>query len=35
MRAAIYARYSTDRQRDASIEDQIRICEDLVRRHGW
>ena len=35
MRAAIYARFSSDRQRDASIEDQVRICEDLIRRQGW
>lgn len=26
MRAALYARYSSDNQRDASIEDQLRIC---------
>ena len=26
MRAAIYARYSSDNQRDASIEDQVRQC---------
>ncbi len=25
---AIYARYSTDMQRDASIEDQIRLCQE-------
>ena len=31
MRAAIYARYSTDLQNPASIEDQIRICEEQVR----
>lgn len=35
MRAAIYARFSSDRQRDASIEDQVRLCEDLIRRHSW
>ena len=32
---AIYARYSSDRQRDASIEDQIRLCEERARREGW
>ena len=26
MRAAIYARYSSDLSRDASIEDQVRLC---------
>jgi len=33
-RTAIYARYSTDLQRDASIEDQIRLCEKKVRDAG-
>lgn len=33
-RVAIYARYSTDRQRPASIEDQIRICTEFVEREG-
>ena len=28
MKAAIYARYSSDLQRDASIEDQIRLCRE-------
>lgn len=27
-RAAIYARYSSDNQRDASIEDQVRLCRE-------
>jgi DNA invertase Pin-like site-specific DNA recombinase len=31
MRAAIYARYSTDLQSASSIEDQIRLC----RERGW
>jgi site-specific DNA recombinase len=35
MRAAIYARYSSDNQRDASIDDQIRICRDRIAREGW
>ncbi|MFD2854095.1 recombinase family protein [Seohaeicola zhoushanensis] len=35
MRAAIYARYSTDLQSDASIEDQHRICMRLIQSHGW
>ena len=32
---AIYARYSSDQQRDASIEDQQRICREFARREGW
>jgi DNA invertase Pin-like site-specific DNA recombinase len=35
MRAVIYARYSSENQRDASIEDQVRLCRDFVDRHGW
>jgi DNA invertase Pin-like site-specific DNA recombinase len=35
MRAAIYARYSSDLQRDASIEDQIRLCRERIAREGW
>src|SRR5215831_165666 len=35
MRAAIYARYSSDLQRDASIEDQIRLCQERIARDGW
>jgi DNA invertase Pin-like site-specific DNA recombinase/integrase len=35
MRAAIYARYSSDLQSDASIDDQVRICKALVAREGW
>ncbi len=30
MRAAIYARYSSDLQREASIEDQVRLCRERV-----
>ena len=32
---AIYARYSSDLQTDASIEDQIRIARDRADREGW
>ena len=32
---AIYARYSSDQQRDASIEDQIRLCQERAAREGW
>ncbi len=36
MRAVIYARYSSDLQRDASIDDQLRICKDYIaRQQGW
>ena len=35
LRAAIYARYSTDRQSEASIEDQLRLCKERVAREGW
>ena len=35
MRVAIYARYSSDNQRDASITDQLRVCREYVRRQGW
>ncbi|WP_369528788.1 recombinase family protein [Shimia thalassica] len=35
MRAAIYARYSTDMQSDASIEDQHRLCLRLIEDNGW
>ncbi|MCE8471806.1 recombinase family protein, partial [Rhodovulum sulfidophilum] len=34
-RAAIYARYSTELQRDASIEDQIRACRTQADRQGY
>ena len=34
-KVAIYARYSSDKQRDASIEDQIRVCEERAVREGW
>ena len=35
MRAAIYARYSTENQREASIADQVRLCERLIEQQGW
>jgi site-specific DNA recombinase len=34
-KAAIYARYSSDKQREASIEDQVRLCEERAAREGW
>ena len=35
LRAVIYARYSSDNQRDASIEDQLRLCKERIIREGW
>ena len=32
MRAAIYARFSTDMQSDRSIEDQVELCRDFCER---
>lgn len=34
MRAAIYARYSTENQREASIDDQYRGCEAVAKAAG-
>ncbi|PTQ11334.1 resolvase [Sphingomonas oleivorans] len=34
-RTALYARYSSDAQRDASIEDQLRLCRLHSERQGW
>ncbi len=34
MRAVIYSRYSSDRQNDRSIEDQVAVCEDYCAREG-
>jgi DNA invertase Pin-like site-specific DNA recombinase len=33
--AAVYARYSSDLQREASIEDQNRLCRERAAREGW
>ena len=35
LRAVIYARYSSDLQREASIEDQFRICRARAAAEGW
>jgi site-specific DNA recombinase len=35
MKVALYARYSTDNQRDASIVDQIRVCRAFAEKQGW
>ena len=34
MRAVIYARYSTDLQSSASIDDQVRLCRERIERDG-
>ena len=34
-RAVLYARFSSDLQRDASIEDQLRSCRDYAARKGF
>lgn len=35
MRAYTYARYSTDRQTEASIADQQRRCREYAQARGW
>src|ERR1700691_1258620 len=35
MRVGIYARYSSDNQSEASIDDQVRICRARAEREGW
>ena len=35
MKVAIYARYSSDSQRDASIADQFRMCRLHAEKQGW
>jgi len=34
-RVAIYARFSSAMQSEASIEDQLRICRERAEREGW
>lgn len=34
-RAALYARYSDDKQSEASIEDQFRLCREHAGRERW
>ena len=34
MKAAIYARYSSDNQREQSIEDQVRVCRIYAQKQG-
>jgi hypothetical protein len=35
MRAVIYARYSTESQREASLADQLEVCRRYIERQGW
>jgi len=35
LRAVIYARYSSDSQSAASIDDQVRLCRDRIAQEGW
>jgi site-specific DNA recombinase len=35
MKCAVYARYSSDRQSPASIDDQIRKCREYAAARGW
>ena len=35
VRVALYARDSTENQREASIEDQVRVCRATTEQNGW
>jgi len=35
LRTAIYARYSSVNQREASIADQVEVCTRYVDKQGW
>ena len=35
MKAAIYSRFSTDRQNESSIADQVRVCSEYAGTKGW
>jgi len=35
MKVAVYARYSSDNQREASITDQFRMCRLRAEKEGW
>ena len=35
MRAAIYARYSSDLQQETSIDDQLAVARRFAADHGW
>ena len=35
VRAGVYARYSSDNQSDASIDDQVEVCRRYAEVRGW
>ena len=35
MKVGIYARFSSEQQRETSIADQYRNCERYAEREGW
>jgi hypothetical protein len=35
VKVALYARYPSDNQRDASIADQLRLCRAYAERQSW
>ena len=35
MKTAIYSRFSTDRQTESSIADQVRVCTEHAKAQGW
>ena len=35
MRATIYARYSSDKQSETSLSDQVAICQQHAQREDW
>lgn len=35
MKVAVYARYSSDQQRAASLPDQLRLCRAFAEQQGW
>ena len=35
MKAVIYARYSSDKQTEQSIEGQLRVCKEYAERNGY
>ncbi|MCH7987221.1 MAG: recombinase family protein [Acidobacteria bacterium] len=35
LHCAVYARYSSDKQKPTSIDDQVRKCREFAERRGW
>jgi site-specific DNA recombinase len=35
MRVAVYARYSSENQKEASIGDQVEVCRRFIQKQGW